>query len=64
MYFTINLPINQHLQPLISVFIDWCIYQKFPETHNVPLEIMYGHILKKRTVPEKKVLKFSVQLLL
>jgi len=45
MYFAIDLLINQHLQPLISAFIDWCIFQKFPETHNLPLEIRYGHVL-------------------
>ena len=64
MYFTIDLHINQHAQPFISVFIDWCIYKKFPEAHDLPLKIIYSHILKKLAVLEKRTLKFFVQLLL
>jgi len=64
MYFTINLHLNQHAQPFISVFLDWCIYKKFPEAQDLPLKIIYSHILKKRAVREKTTLKFFVQLLL
>ena len=32
--FTIDLHVNQYLQPLISIFIYWCVHKKFPESHN------------------------------
>jgi len=48
----------------MCIFIDWCIYKKFAELHNLALELMYVHVLKKQAIPEKGTLNFYIQLLL